>query len=181
MKIEFPYNYLQACLPHASKQDVRFYLCGIYIGDGFMAATNGHAAIVIQDDVFNGCDYIVPREVVDFFTKKLGQKPIQKTVTLTIGDDGYNTLESMGVFEYFRFTDGKFPDIKRINISKPENPVAAKFYFNPKYLSDFQKSAKFLTGHRDSVPCVITTGENTMAYIDLHAQNAHGLLMPLRV
>lgn len=180
MKIDFPYKYLQACLPHAAKKDVRFYLCGLYLGDGFMASTDGHRLMIIRDSAFNGCNYIIPRETVTSFLRKLGKNPRYNIVTLETLDNGFNTIECMGEYEYFKFIDGKYPDVTRVDIPKPREIVAANFYFNPEYLLDFQKSAQFLTGNRCSTPEVKQTGQNSVAYIELHADNAHGVLMPMR-
>lgn len=179
-EIKFPYKYLQACLPHSANRDVRFYLCGVYLGDGFMAATDGHRLIMIEDECFNGCNYIIDRSVVDFFIKKVGKNPMTKEATLTIMENGFNTLELMGVYEYFKFMDGKFPDVKKVDIEKPEKSEGQPS-LNPKYLLDFVKSAKFLTGINSiQSTTMIYTGETTPVYVCL-SENAHGILMPLRV
>lgn len=178
--IEFDYDHLRACMPHTAKNEVRFYLCGIYLGDGFMAATNGHKLIMIEDERLAGCDYIIPRDAVDFFIKKLGTKPMNKTVTLTIGDDGFNIMELMGRYEYFKFIDGKFPLVKKVDIPKPEksegNPM-----FNISYMADFVKSFKILTGdnHADGLN-ILSRGNTESAYVEL-TDNAHGVLMPMRI
>lgn len=44
--IELQYDNLKATALCKAKNDVRFYLTGIYIGDGFVAATNGHMALI---------------------------------------------------------------------------------------------------------------------------------------
>lgn len=179
-QIKFPYKYLQACLPHTANREVRFYLCGVYLGDGYMAATDGHRLIIIDDECFNGCDYIISREVINFFIKKCGKNPIVKDVTLTLMKDGFNILELMGTYEYFKFIDGKFPDIKKVDIKKPEKSESHP-KLNPKYLLDFVRSARLLTGsnHIDAVD-MFTRGKSDPVYIEL-SDNAHGILMPLRV
>lgn len=178
--IEFDYSYLRACFPHSAKNDVRFYMCGIYLGDGFMSATDGHKMIMIDDECFNGCDYIIPRNVIEFFIKKLGTNPMNSSVKLTIGDDGFNIMELMDRYEYFKFIDGKFPDIKRVDIPKPEKSEGHPM-FNVSYMADFVKSLKILSksNHADGLS-ILTRGNTESAYVEL-TENSHGIIMPMRV
>ena len=60
----------------------RFYLCGIHIGDGLMASTNGHIALVVESPETIGMDLIVPAETIDSLVKKVGNNPMMKTVDL---------------------------------------------------------------------------------------------------
>ena len=177
--IQFDYDYLRACFPHIAKNEVRFYLCGIYLGDGFMAATNGHKLIMIHDECFKGCDYIIPGEAVDFFIKKLGTNPMNKSVTLTIGDDGFNIMELMDRYEYFKFIDGKFPLVNRVDIPKPEKSEGHPM-FNVSYMAQFVKSFKILnkSNHAEGLS-ILTRGNTESAYVEL-TDNAHGVIMPLR-
>jgi len=179
-EIFFNYDYLRATVIHTAKQDVRFYLRGVYIGDGYMAATCGHKLIVIEDDCFNGCDFIIPRENIEFFIKKNGNNPMSKEVCLTILDNGFNLLSLLGNYEYFKFIDGKFPNISRVDISRPEKSEGHPM-FNIGYLADFLKSYKILNGknHMEGLN-ILSRGETNSAYIDI-SENAHGVLMPMRV
>lgn len=177
--IEFNYDYLRACIPHVSKNDVRFYLCGIYLGDGFMSATDGHKMIKIDDECFAGCDHIIPAGVVDFFIKKLGTNPMNKSVTLTIGDDGFNIMGLMDRYEYFKFIDGKFPLVSRVDIPKPEKSEGHP-KFQIAYMADFLKSYKILNKANHATGLnILTRGDTESAYVEL-TDNAHGILMPLR-
>jgi DNA polymerase III sliding clamp (beta) subunit (PCNA family) len=177
-QIIFNYDYLRAAMPHTANRDVRFYLQGVYLGDGFMAATDGHRLIMINDECFAGCDHIIPREAVDFFIKKCKNNPISKEVTLTMQDDGFNILELLGNYEYFKFIDGKFPQVQRVDIPKPEKSEGNP-QFNIAYMNDFLKSLKILSGSNHHTSIKITTNNNQSAYVDL-TDNAHGIIMPLR-
>ena len=179
-EVVFNYDYLRACMPYAAKNEVRFYLCGIYLGDGFMAATDGHKMILIEDECFDGCDYILPRESVDFFIKKLKTNPMNKNATLKVMDDGFNLMECMGHYEYFKSIDGKFPDVKKVDIPKPEKSEGRPI-FNIKYLSDILKSYRILNGsnHQDGLD-ILCNGDKNSAYIELTG-NAHAVLMPMRI
>ena len=55
--IELQYGDLKAASLCKAKNDVRFYLCGIYLGDGFISATNGHVALIINEENLNGFDF----------------------------------------------------------------------------------------------------------------------------
>ena len=179
-EIVFNYDYLRACMPYTANRDVRFYLCGIYLGDGFMSATDGHKMILIEDECFKGCDYIIPKESVDFFIKKLKANPMEKQVTLKVGDDGFNIMGLMGCYEYFKFIDGEFPDLKKVDIPKPEKSEGRPI-FNIKYLSDILKSYRILndSNHQDGLD-ILCNGDVNSAYIEL-TENAHAILMPMRI
>jgi len=178
-EIDFNYDYLRAAVIHAAKQDVRFYLCGVYLGDGYMAATDGHKLIIINDECFAGCDYILPRDSVDYFIKKNGSKAYGQPVRLTIMDNGFNLMELNGNYEYFKFIEGKFPDISRVDVPKPDKPEGHPM-FNIEYLAEFLKSYRILIGNKAATGLnILTRGDNLSAYIEL-GENSHGILMPMR-
>ena len=179
-EVIFNYDYLRACILHTAKQDVRFYMCGVYLGDGFMSATDGHKMIIIEDKCFNGCDYIIPNGVVDFFIKKLKANPMQKDVCLKIGEDGFNIMELMDHYEYFKFIDGKFPNIKKVDIEKPEKSEGRPM-FDIKYMHDLLKSFQILNGSSYQKGLnIICNGDAERAYVEM-TDNAHGVIMPMRI
>ncbi|MFW2080677.1 hypothetical protein ACNPQK_06860 [Acinetobacter guillouiae] len=176
--IELQYNNLKATALCRAKRDVRFYLCGVYVGDGFVAATNGHMALICNEPDSVGMDLIIPGEAIDSLIKKVGNFPITKITKLHQVDKEFWLLEHNGTVELFRPIDGKYPDIKRVDIPKPTE-IQFKFYpkFNLEYLSIFQKVAKV---YKQAFPSFYPTTENHSAYVEI-TSDVHGILMPLRV
>lgn len=176
--IELQYKDLKAAALCKDKNDVRFYLTGVYLGDGFIASTNGHVALIIDEENLKGSDLIIPAESIDSLIKKVGNNPIFKTVNLHQLDDGFWLLDHNGSYELFKPVDGKFPDIKRIDIDKPKD-IQFKEYpsFDFNYLNLFLKVGKIF-GLNNS-PTIYPTTETNSAYVEL-TDKAHGLLMPRR-
>lgn len=176
--IELQYKDLKAASLCKAKNDVRFYLCGVYLGDGFLASTNGHVGLIIDEPNLNGFDLIIPSETIDSLIKKVGNSPMLKTVELHKLDDDFWLLDHNGSFELFKPLDGKFPDIKKIDIEKPKDIKFKDFpVFDITYLNLFLKVGKVL-GLSIS-PTVLPTTETGCAYVDI-TDKAHGLLMPRR-
>lgn len=177
--IELQYGDLKAAALCKAKNDVRFYICGIYLGDGFIAATNGHIGLIIDEPNLKGFDLIIPAEAIDSLVKKVGNYPMTKTVQLHKLQKGFYLLDLNGTYELFKPIDGKFPDIKKIDIDKPTG-IQFKEYpkFDIKYLNVFLKVNKAL-GFNMS-PQIYPTTENGCAYVEI-SEKAHGLLMPMRL
>ncbi|SSV74930.1 hypothetical protein [Acinetobacter baumannii] len=45
-QVSLTYKHLQATSLFAAQREVRFYLMGVLVKDGMMAATNGHCALI---------------------------------------------------------------------------------------------------------------------------------------
>lgn len=177
--IEVQYSHLKAASLCKAKSDVRFYLCGIYIGDGFIAATNGHIALIANEESTKGMDLLIPAETIESMVRKVGNNPLIKTINVHQIDDEFWVLENNGSYELFKPMSGKFPDIKRIDIEKPKD-INFKEYpsFDFAYLGLFLKVGKVL-GLRES-PNIYPTTEKDSAYVELTSE-VHGLLMPRRI
>lgn len=177
MPIITRYKYLRAAVIHTAKNDVRFYLTGVYLGDGFISATDGTRMIMIKDDIL-GLGLIIPRETILSLVKKLGTRKDYE-LSIEIKDDGFGLISCAGEFEYFKFVDGKFPDISRVDFSEPTEPVACWNIYNASYVKDFQKSMHILNGVARGSPMIKPRDENSAMYVCL-TDNAHGILMPMR-
>lgn len=177
--VELQYCDLKAAALCKAKNEVRFYLCGVYLGDGFISATNGHVALIINEENLKGFDLIIPSETIDSLVRKVGNTPMLKQVNLHQLEDGFWLLDHNGSYELFKPIDGKFPDVKKIDIQKPIE-IQFKEYpsFDFVYLNMFLKVNKAL-GFNVS-PRVYPTTENGAAYVEL-TEKAHGLLMPRRI
>lgn len=168
-------NYLKAAVIHCASRDVRFYLTGVYLGDGYLAATDGHKLIIIDDDIL-GLGLIIPRDAIISLGKKVKS---DFDVEIEIKDNGFGLMSCAGQYEYFKFIEGKFSVVSKADIPEPEQPIATFMYFNSDYLRDFSKSMQILTGNKAAHPIVKSTGTNSSAYIKL-TDYAHGVLMPMR-
>lgn len=71
--LELQYKNIKAAALFKASRDVRFYLCGVYIGDGFIASTNGHAALICDEPETVGMDLIIPAETINSLIKKVGK------------------------------------------------------------------------------------------------------------
>lgn len=176
--IELQYKNIQAAALCKAKFDVRFYLCGIYVGDGFLASTNGHILLMCDEQDTKGMDLIIPSEAIDSLIKKVGKNPMMKTVYLHQFDDEHWLLQHNSSYELFKPVGGKFPDIKRVDLEKPTD-IQFKEYprFNLEYLNIFQKVAKIFNV---SFPYIYPTTENDRAFIEIN-DDVHGVLMPCRI
>lgn len=176
--IELKYKNIQAAALCKAKFDVRFYLCGIYVGDGFVASTNGHILLICEEPEANGMDLIIPSEAIDSLIKKVGKNPIFKTIFLHQVDEEYWLLQHVESYELFKPVDGKYPDVKRVDLKKPTD-IQFKEYprFNLEYLTIFQKVAKIFNIFS---PYIYPTTENDRAFIEI-TDNVHGVLMPCRL
>lgn len=176
--IELQYKNLKAAALCKAYRDVRFYLCGVYVGDGFIASTNGHMALLCNEGDAKGMDLIIPGEAINSLIKKVGNSPIGEITKLHQIDKEFWMLDHSGTMEIFRPVEGKYPDIKRIDIEKPSDIQFKDFpHFDFTYLGIFQKVAKI---YKQGRPLVYPTTEHARAYVEI-TENVHGLLMPCRI
>ncbi|MDM1019665.1 hypothetical protein QSV37_04980 [Acinetobacter sp. VNK23] len=176
-QVTVKYSHLQAALPFAAKQDVRFYLTGVLVKDGLIAATNGHCALICDANEVNDMEIIIPRIAIESLIKKLGKKPMYDSVTISQIDKDFWLMDYMNdVFEMFKPIDGKFPDIARVDITKPVAAPNEFVHWNLDYMHIFMKCAKTL---KVLYPKFFPTAHNKATYVEL-CEDAHGILMPLR-
>jgi len=186
--IELPFEYLAAAVLSAAHQDVRFYLCGVMVGNGLVAGTNGHTAVIIQDDGLKDIpQIIIPRETIEWLIKKVRKSNVRK-FTANISDldgmDGTKIIKldnGKGWFEYeiFKPIDGKFPDVMRVLVIRDQSAAVAPM-FNFDYIKLMAEAGKILTGSPVStIRAFYGEKANEAVYFPL-ATNCHGLIMPMR-
>ena len=179
--IELQYSDLRACALFKASNDVRFYLCGIHIGDGAVVATNGHTLLVCDEPNADGMDLIIPADAIASIIKKVGTRHNIKSILLhEIEDSEFWLLQHVnGSYELFKPLDGKYPAWKRVDIPKPEKYTAESFpQFNFDYLNDFLKVAK-IYGNVISQPKLFPTTVNERCYVEID-DRVHGIIMPMR-
>ena len=178
--VELQYKDLQACSLFKASNDVRFYLCGVYVGDGAVVATNGHTMLICDDPNAADLDLIIPKETIDSLLRKVGKRPKFTTVQLHQLEDGFWLLEHIGSYELFKPVDSKYPAWRRVDMKKPKKYTAESFpQFNFDYLNDFKKVAHIYSGNTVAQPKLFPTTANDRCYVEIN-DRVHGVIMPLR-
>lgn len=182
--VELQYQDLQSCALFKASNDVRFYLCGVYVGAGAIVATNGHTMLLCDEPEVIDLDLIIPKEAIDYFIRKVGKNPKVKKVSLRQIDE-YWMLKHINQhghesIEVFYPVTGKFPDFKRVDIPKPEQYAAKNFpRFNFDYLGLFRKAAVMHGGVADQ-PTLMPTSVEGSCYVEIN-DRVHGIIMPMRI
>jgi len=176
-QVTVKYSHLQAALLFAAKNDVRFYLTGVLVKDGMIAATNGHVALVCDSHDAQDLEIIIPRIAIESLTKKLGKYPRYDAITISQIDNEFWLMDYINdVYEIFKPIDGKFPDVKKVDVVKPTKPPSSFVHYNLEYINLFLKCAKTL---KVFCPKFFPSDEGKAVYVEL-CDDAHGILMPLR-
>lgn len=101
----------------SGKDDVRYYLNGVYIGAD-VVATNGHMAAVISSDVELKSSLIVP-------ISSIPKLPL--TANKMVFDSNCLTIQSDNFTFKTKLIDGKFPDYKRIQVQPNHTATVNRF------------------------------------------------------
>lgn len=175
-------RHLAATLHLAAKQDVRYYLNGVFVeateSETRCVGINGHVIGVARDACVNGMDrqpvvaLIVPRNIVELIVKTTKGKG-HIALWCTDGKWVAKTGQSDIAFEPI---DGRYPEYRAVIPQESSGEVAQ---YNPELMALFTKAAKSL-GSR-SVPEVTHNGLNgTLVTLD-GSSDFLGVVMPFRV
>lgn len=160
-----------------AKNDIRYYLNGLLIGDGKIVATDGHRLIVVDS----------PTSTFDsaIFTIK-GKIPARAISCefVFIGDD-YGIITSkdardndIDAIVKFVIVEGKYPDYKRV-MPEGKGDDISEIGFNIGYLADAHKASVALgnsynngkfTFHGTKACIEIKTPENKATYVIMAAR-----------
>ena len=139
MNFEIPkLAWLKAVMLAAAKKDVRYYLNGVMVRNGEMAATNGHMLLLIKsDDIKSDGEYIIDNHtlkmIVNSYKIVTGDTPVE----VKYGTTGIGRISITPI-------DGEFPDINRVIPQEPSGEIA---HFNAEYLLACQKAnGEFIGG-----------------------------------
>lgn len=122
---------LKAALFFAGKNDIRWYLNGVYCKNNTLQATDGHRLIVIKANVPAWAeDKIIDRASVIQITR-VNNKVIRES-GFFVDDDLIDFAQRYGI--YPRFLQGKFPDTSKAiprneSLSKDCNKKINAFYY----------------------------------------------------
>lgn len=168
---------LQASLLFVAKRDVRFYLTGVFVGKGMISATNGFLVLICDEPAVKEIELIIPSAVVKSFISKMGTKR-DLEVNLSKIDDDFWLLHHRDCYELFKPIDGKYPDVTRIDMPKPESYESKQFpHLNFDYLMLFHKASAIYL--KIPSPKIYPTSPNGNAYMEIN-DRVHGVISPMR-
>ena len=134
MNFEIPKSaWLKAVMMAAAKKDVRYYLNGVMVRNGEIAATNGHMLLLIKSQrIKSDGEYIIDNDTLNMIVKS--HEGIK-------GGNRVEVIDSMTVTGSSKLSinpvDGKFPDVNRAIPQETSGEIA---HFNYEYLLAFQKA-----------------------------------------
>ena len=144
MNFEIPkLAWLKAVMLAAAKKDVRYYLNGVMVRNGEIAATNGHMALMIKSEkIKSDCEYIIDNDtlkmIVNLYKVVKGDNPVEVKDGTTTGIGRISITP----------VDGKFPDVNRVIPQEPSGEIA---HFNAEYLLACQKANEEFWAERMSI------------------------------
>ena len=170
------YDDLRACLLFSAKNDPRVHLQSVMVGRGLVCATNGRIALICDEPEANGFEIIIPSAVVKSFIAKVGTKR-DLTVGLSKVNKEFWLLHRYDCYEIFKPIEEKFPDIKRVDMPKPESYESKQFpLFNFDFLMVFHKASAIYL--KIPAPRIYPTSTNGNAYIEIN-DRVHGIICPM--
>ncbi len=182
-KVKIPFKYIEAAMLIAPKQDVRYYLNGVFFDEECIVVTDGHRLLKIKHSADISEPFIVPCEALDTLRKQLTKKQRESDVRLPAVDtlleisDKY--LECAGKVAKWQPVDGTFPEYQRVVPSTNETKLHHCFNWN--YMADFQKMNAIFGGGNGSGVSLYTNGERG-AKVEFKADDkALGVIMPIRL
>ena len=140
MNFEIPkLAWLKAVMLAAAKKDIHYYLNGVMVRNGEIAATNGHMALMVKSEsIKSDGEYIIDNDtlkmIVNLYKVVKGDNPVEVKDGTTTGIGRISITP----------VDGKFPDVNRVIPQEPSGEIA---HFNAEYLLACQKAnGEFLGG-----------------------------------
>ena len=191
----------------ASREEVRSYLCGVFVeqyagGLVSLAATDGHRAhtLRIQQDKQPESSFILSNNDIKRVAARVKEaraaagRSKAHLVFIEVEVQGLRDIqvnvgwqeegENPALFDVFHTqrVDGNFPDYRRIFPARPLEQPGAPVQFNTALLHDFGKAAKLLSGGRWEKATIHPGGaSNEPILITLEAEaDFLGVLMPFR-
>lgn len=149
--IQFDHGALKAACRIMAKDDIRYYLNGVYVeatpAETILAATDGHRLLVLRKEVPNDVrqveTLIIPGAVAQRIVA--GSLKAIPQISLTQVDDGkwLVPLLKWDMEVAFRSVEGIFPNWRAV-VPKTTSGEAANI--KPQYLADFEKAAHDMYG-----------------------------------
>lgn len=181
--LRFPIGYLFACIPFFDLAGKHEMFSCITIADGYLGATDGAAMIIVEDIVFNGCDYLLDGLAISKLKEVTDSIDITDFELRIEGESLATAVLNGGDFTFpIHLKDYERKNLKKVDIEKPKlvSLEADQMpYFNPEYLNAFMCAGEFLCGHDLRFMQILPSGKESPIYIDI-TRNMHGILMPAK-
>jgi DNA polymerase-3 subunit beta len=186
MQFSIKQSQLKAMLNLAAKQDIRYYLNGVFVEFNQqttrLIATDGHKLGVLNhssEDNQGAGSLIIPREVIENLPKS-PSRAYDPELTITkcpINHASWTIVIPGGTQIVFQQIDGVFPDYRRVCQFTTDGTVAN---FNYEYLVQFLKVQHALGGSKGDTLNLYQNG-NSSALVHLEGvPNFVGVIMPMR-
>lgn len=184
MQFSIKQSQLKAMLNLAAKQDIRYYLNGVFVEFNQqttrLVATCGHKMGLLNhpsEDNQGAGSLIIPREVIENLPKT-GKFDPELTITKFDGNaTGWTIVIPGGTQIVFQQIEGNFPDYRRVCNFKTSGEAAS---FNYEYMVQFLKVQHALGGSKTNTVNLYQNGTSgalvTLAGVD----NFAGVIMPIR-
>lgn len=142
MNFEIPkLAWLKAVMLAAAKKDIRYYLNGVMVRNGEMAATNGHMLLLIKSEsIKSDGEYIIDNDTLKMLLT--AHKGIKGDTRIEV-IDGMTATGNSKI--HITPLDGKFPNIHRVIPQEPSGEIA---HFNAEYLLVCQKANGEFLDHK---------------------------------
>lgn len=160
---------LQSVAYAMSKEESRYYLCGINLevvkGKATLTATNGHelATIPLHDWYVSGedCNIIIPASLIN---KIIGLKPKQFIEISEKNNDWFVTIDD-GIKIDFKPIEGTFPDYRRCLPKEPIMRVKLRKSYLQNLLKNMPNDDVILDIVDSSAPVSVSTAEGSQFII----------------
>ena len=168
----------------ASKQDIRYYLCGVNVvytsNMTRLVATDGHKLGIFnftpcEEDNNGSGSLIIPREVIENLPKSK-HDPLLVFKKCDGNATGW-TITAASTQIVFQQIEGTFPDYARVCAFTTDGTPAA---YNFEYLIAFLKTQKELNGSKTLMPAIYQNGTSAALVRLSGVDNFAGVIMPMR-
>lgn len=187
-ELEFEPGYLFACLPFLAEGAKHPAFSCVNIGDGWMGATDASTMLLIEDDVFKGCNYQLSGPGLSLVYDKILERQDEDfsfrihAFKLRIVSDSHAVLMINGT-ESFEIELMAYPriNIRDKDIEKPTDvslTAEQMPYLDPYLMGRFIDGMSLFYGADVNFVRPLPTGLYSPIYIDLGHENIHGLMMP---
>ncbi len=168
--------WLKSVMLAAAKKDVRYYINGVMVRNGEMAATNGHMLLLIKSEsIKSDGEYIIDNDTLKMIVTS--HKGIKGDIRVEVIDSMTTTGSSK---IHITPVDGKFPDINRVIPQEPSGEIA---HFNYEYLLSCQKANEEFLDRKCTYIKLQHNGQSGAKFEseDENDNKLTGVVMPVRI
>lgn len=182
---------INACIPAMSKEQIRYYLCGVHIferdGKLIYEATNGHMLIRVTDNEYpadrevpKGLNVILEASDVKLFSKNAKAKNKYMTNWDATVNGSVVTIGGESVIASVAIVDGTFPDCDLVIPTYTDEPREySEIGWNLSYLSILADSLKAMG--KTSPHANFNLPNDNRSPGKFTQDNWLGILMPVRI